>query len=177
MPVNSRINKAGLSTVQKNQVRRAIKEKASIAVVEATITSAATLGTTAKLVQAGGTGPVLLAFPVKAYKSYLVEAVIYVTHTDNNGSKVGLLGPTASVLKGTYVASNAITGTITDYAAFTTLAAEGAGGGGTANYTKIKCVYRPSADGTLGIAWAESTSHADTISLNVGTYLKVEEVA
>lgn len=177
MPVNSRLNKAGLSTLQKNQVRRAVREKVSISVVEATITSAATLGTTAKLVQAGGTGPALLTVPVKAYKSYLVEAVIYATHTDNNGSKVGLIGPTAGVLKGTYVAGSAITGTVTDYAAFSTLATEAAGGGGTANYTKIKCVYRPTADGTLGIAWAEHTSHADTISLNTGTYLKVEEVA
>lgn len=176
MPVVARINKSGLSSGQKRQIRRALSEKSYISVIESTVTSQATLGTTATAVRSAGTGPVLLSLPVKAGKFYRVQSEIYATHTDNNGSKIGLLGPTAGVLKGTYIAGAVITGTVTDYAAFTTLGAEAAAGGQTANYVKINCIYKPTADGTLQVVWAESTSHADTISLNVGTYLQVDEV-
>jgi uncharacterized protein YraI len=57
MPVNSRINKAGLSTVQKNQLRRALNEKVAIQVVASDITSAASTNTTLVDIRASGTGP------------------------------------------------------------------------------------------------------------------------
>lgn len=176
MPVNSRINKAGLSTVQKNQLRRALNEKVAIQVAPADITSKATLGTTLADVLAGGTGNPYFSFPVKAYKTYVVTAQLIVTHTDNNGSKVGFTGPTAGLLYG-LVRGPLVSSNLALYDGFDVVSSEAAAGGQTANYAIFNFTYRPTADGYLKAQWAEQTRHADTIIMEAGSYVKVEEVA
>lgn len=176
MPVVARINKSGLTSTQKRQLRRALSEKVAIQTIDTDITSKATLGTSlTNIVSGTTTSPVYLSFPVKANKTYLVNAQLIVTHTDNNGSKIGFTGPTAGVLYGTsrgpLVSSN-----LTLYDAFTDVVDEAAAGGQTANYGIFHFVYRPTADGDLKAQWAESTSHADTLILEAGSYVKVEEV-
>lgn len=176
MPVNSRLNKAGLSTLQKNQVRRALNEKVAIQVAASDITSQATLGTTLADVRAAGTGNPYFSFPVKAYKTYLVTAQLFVTHTDNNGSKIGFTGPTAGMLYG-LVRGPLVSSNLALYDGFDDVSTEAAGGGGTTNYAIFNFTYRPTADGYLKAQWAESTSHANTIIVEAGSFVKVEEVA
>ena len=176
MAVIARINKSGLSSLQKKQLKSAFRDKVNIQTIDADITSKATLGATlTDIVSGTTTSPVYLTFPVKANKTYLVTGQLIVTHTDNNGSKVGFTGPTAGVIYGTsrgpLVSSNAAL-----YDAFTDVVDEAAAGTQTANYSTFNFVYRPTLDGTLKAQWAESTSHADTLILEAGSYVKVEEV-
>ena len=172
MPVNSRINKAGLSTVQKNQLRRALNEKVAIQVVASDITSAASTNTTLVDVRASGTGTSYLVFPVKAYKTYVVSAALDATCTTNNGVKLGFTGPTAGIIRGRIMDD----GTYALYDAFTDVATEAAAAG-TALSATFQFAYRPTADGYLKAQWAEATNHADTITLKAGSFVKVEEVA
>jgi len=176
MPVVARINKSGLSSGQKRQLRRALSEKANIQVIDTAITSKATLGTTlTNIVSGTTTDPIYLNFPVKAGKTYLVRAQLEVTHTDNNGSKVGFTGPTATFLQG-LVTGPLIGATRAVYDEFTDVSSEAAAGAQTANYAVFEFTYKPSADGNLKAQWAEQTSHADTLILKAGSFVKVEEV-
>lgn len=176
MPAVARINKSGLSSLQKRQLRRALSEKVNIQVIETAITSKASLGITQVAILSGTTtSPEYLSFPVKAGKTYLVSAQLEVTHTDNNGSIVGFTGPTATYIQG-LVTGPLIGATRAVYDAFTDLSTEAAAGGQTANYAVFQFTYKPSADGNLKATWAESTSHADTLILKAGSFVKVEEV-
>lgn len=172
MPVNSRINKAGLSTVQKNQLRRALNEKVAIQVAPADIVSAASTNTTLVDVRASGTGNPYFSFPVKAYKTYLVSAAFDGVCTVNNGIKLGFTGPTAGIIRGRILDDT----TYALYDAFTDVATEAAAAGTTISVT-FRVTYRPTADGYLKAQWAEATNHADTITIKAGSFVKVEEVA
>ncbi len=176
MGASNRINKSPLSMRTKNQLRRAFSEKVNIQVIETAVTSKATLGITQVPIVSGTTvAPEYLTFPVKAGKTYLVNAQLEVTHTDNNGSIVGFTGPTATYIQG-LVTGPLIGATRAVYDAFTDLSSEAAAGGQTANYAVFQFTYRPSADGNLKATWAEQTSHADTLTLKAGSFVKVEEV-
>lgn len=176
MPVVARINKSGLSSGQKRQIRRALSEKSNVQVIQTAITSKATLGTTLTNVVSGTTtDPVYLSFPVKTNSTYLVRAQVEVTHTDNNGSKVGFTGPTATFLQG-LVTGPLIGATRAVYDGFDDVSSEAAAGAQTANYATFEFTYKPSADGNLKLQWAEQTSHADTLVLKAGSFVRVEEV-
>lgn len=172
MAVTARINKSGLSTVQKKQINRALKDKATVQVIASDITSKATLGTSLTDILSGTTtSPVYLTFPVKAYKKYLVTAAFDGTCTTNNGVKFGFTGPTAGVIRGRTMDD----GTYALYDAFTDVVTEAAAAG-TALSGTFQFVYQPTLDGNLRAQWAEATSHADTIILKAGSFVRVEEV-
>jgi hypothetical protein len=168
----NRINKSPLSQRSKSVLRNALTEKITTKALLADVTSIASLNTTMVDIADTASESTVLSVPVRAYATYLVTANLSGTCTTNNGMKLGLTGPTADFIRGrslddaTYALYDAFTDVVTEAAA-----------AGTALNGWFQFVYRPTADGNIRCQFAESTNHADTITVKAGSFLRVEEIS
>ena len=166
MPAINRINKSPLNARTKSVLRNVLRNNKRVSYLSADTTG--TENTTL-----GNVSSTELRIPVYAGTKYFVSANIYVVHTTNNGSKVGITGPASPlVLEGV---SN-VNGVPAIYDAYTDVC-DVAAGGALYNNAVFNFYYVPSADGTLIVQSAESTNHADSITVKEGSWITVEEVA
>lgn len=161
----SRINKSSLNQRTKTQLRKALTNASQFSVLSADTTG--TENTTL-----GNVSSTELRLPVKVGTKYLVTAQIYVVHTTNNGSKVGITGPASPTVIAGRTDTN---GTVAVYDAYTDVC-DVAAGGALYNLAKFEFYLAPSVDGTLIVQSAESTNHADSITVKKGSWLRIEEV-
>lgn len=165
MPAISRISKSGLPMRARKQLQNAMRSTSRVSYLSADTTG--TENTTL-----GNVSSTELRLSVVAGMTYFVTANIYVVHTTNNGSKVGITGPASpTVIEGVASAN----GVPLTYDAYTDVC-EVAAGGALYNNAVFGFYYTPSADGTLIVQSAESTNHADSITVKEGSWLRVEEV-
>lgn len=161
----SRINKSPLSQRTKTQLRAALKDSSRFSVLSADTTG--TENTTL-----GNVSSTELRLPVEKGRKYLVTAQIYVVHTTNNGSKVGITGPASPTVLAGRTDTN---GTVAVYDAYTDVC-DVAAAGALYNLAKFEFYLVPVVDGTLIVQSAESTNHADSITVKAGSWLRLEEV-
>lgn len=162
----SRINKSPLNQRTKTQLRNVLRNASRVSFLSAD--TAGTENTTL-----GSVSATELRANVSAGVTYFVSANIYVVHTTNNGSKVGITGPASPrTLEGVATAN----GVPLIYDAYTDVC-DVAAGGALYNNAVFNFYYTPSADGTLIVQSAESTNHADSITVKEGSWLRVDEIA
>ena len=166
MSAISRINKSPINQRTKTQLRNVLRNANRVSYLSADTTG--TENTTL-----GDVSATELRLNVKAGSTYFVSANIYVVHTTNNGSKVGINGPASPTVIEGVASANGVPLTYDAYTDVCTVAA----GGALYNNAVFGFYLTPSVDGVIAVQSAESTNHADSITVKEGSWLKVEEVA
>lgn len=162
----SRINKSPLNARTKTQLRNVLRNASRVSYLSADTTG--TENTTL-----GNVSATELRIPVYAGTKYFVSANVYVVHTTNNGSKVGITGPASPTTIEGVASANGVPLIYDAYTDVCDVAAAGA----LYNNAVFNFYYVPSADGNLIVQSAESTNHADSITVKEGSWLRVDEVA
>ena len=162
----SRINKSPINQRTKTNLRKVLRNSTRVSFLSADTTG--TENTTL-----GNVSATELRLNVYAGETYFVSAHIYVVHTTFNGSKVGITGPASpTTIEGVAV----VNGVPLVYDAYTDVC-NVAAGGALHNNAVFNFYYKPLVDGTLIVQSAESTNHADSITVKEGSWLRVDAVA
>lgn len=132
------------------------------------ITSNATLANLSDLIQSG----------LLADKYYRIEAMLFISNTANNGIKLAFATPdtlTATTIKlsGNSFSSN---GAIVKHSLVSTLTGSLCAATAAIEVIDIKGLIYVNAAGSLQLQVAQNASHADTLSVLVGSYLKLEQI-
>jgi hypothetical protein len=158
---NGRINKSGLTTLQKTQLRKTLKERQMVKVLGSDYTHAQT---DTDLADISG-----FKLPIEAGKTYIFTASLIGTGNASGGVKFGITGPTASFLIGQVQ----VDGTSTSAVSLATLV-----GGATAAAVEIFATgtYKATANGDFQVQAAQNASHASDSKILAGSFIKLEEV-
>jgi len=158
---NGRINKSGLSTLQKTQLRKTLKERQSIKVLGSDYTHTQSNTTLANI-----SG---FKLPVEAGKTYVFTASLIATGNASGGAKFAITGPTASFLIGQVQ----VDGVSTSAVSLATLV-----GGATAAAVEIVTTgtYKATANGDFQVQAAQNASHASDSKILAGSFIRLEEV-
>lgn len=158
---NGRINKSGLTTLQKTQLRKTLKERQLVDVLASDYTHTQSNTTLADV-----TG---FSLPIEAGKTYIFTISLVGTGNASGGVKFGVTGPTAVFVTGQVQ----VDGVSTTASSLATIA-------GGADHAAVEIfatgTYKASANGTLQVQAAQNTSHASDSKILAGSFIKLEEV-
>lgn len=167
----SRINKSGLTQIQKRQLRNALKENSAIRYLTADQTLAQS-----SAAHVAVTG---CAIPVSAGKVYRFNAFVYSTAGNAlGGTQISFTGSaTANFITGQFSADGATasTPTATAITAITT-ESDATEGGATAILITATGTYSPSVDGFFKLAAGQAASHASDSVIKKGSYVELTEI-
>lgn len=158
---NGRINKSGLTTLQKTQLRKTLKERQLVDVLASDYTHTQSNTTLADI-----TG---FSLPIEAGKTYIFTISLVGTGNASGGVKFGVTGPTAVFVTGQVQ----VDGVSTTASSLATIAGEK-----TAAAVEIFATgtYKASANGTFQVQAAQNSSHASDSKVLAGSFIKLEEV-
>lgn len=163
MPFNSRINKSGLTSIQKRQIRKTFKQTQNTKILASNYTHTQSNTTLANISD--------FRLPVEAGKTYIYTLALTCTANTSGGAKFGVTAPTASYVTGQVQAD----GTSTSSTSLSTITATVASGSTAIEFLAVG-TYKATDNGYFQIQAAQGTSHASDTVVLAGSFLRLEEV-